>query len=441
MQSGYSRAYRGYLLVVLLLIFAFNLVDRFALGVVLQDIKTDLGLSDTQLGFMSGIAFAAFYAVMGVPIALWADRGNRVAIISLSTALWSVAVSLCGAVGSFIQLLLVRVGVAVGEAGAVAPASSIIGDFYARAERPRAMAIYQLGGPLSLVLGYSLSGWLNELYGWRVMFILLGIPGVALALLARFTLKEPRARVSARTAARPSPPSLADVVRTLWSNTTFCHVLLCLSVMFFFVYGIQQWQPTFFIRSYSLTSAQIGVAFAAVYGAGGLIGTYLGGAWASKHAAGNECLQLKGMALTLAASAVFATGTYLSRSASVSLVLMGGQMLALTAINGPVLSIVQTLVPENMRAVAIALVLMFANLIGMGLGPLAAGALSDAFRPWAGEESLRFALLALGPGLLWAAWHAWRASRCFSEHENGLVTSGPELFVMQKSSAHRDPIP
>lgn len=190
--------------------------------------KIDLDLTDTQLGFLTGIAFALFYSVMGIPMARWADRGNRVTVITMTTALWSAAVALCGAAGSFVQLLLIRIGVAVGEAGCVPPAHSLIADTFTRTERPRAVARYMLGMPLSFVIGYFPAGWLNELYGWRITFMLLGVPGIALAVLARCTLREPRqrnsvAQIDADTAAQPK---LAEVLATLWANITFRHLLL-----------------------------------------------------------------------------------------------------------------------------------------------------------------------------------------------------------------------
>jgi MFS family permease len=252
-----------------------------------------------------------------------------------------------------------------------------------------------------------------------VMFMLLGAPGLVLATLARFTLREPRRPIStpkgatrSATAARQSAqPSLKEVCATLGANVTFRRLVLSLSVTIFFMYGILQWQPTFFIRSYGLTSGQIGIWFAAFYGLGGLLGTYAGGAWASRYAPGNERLQLKAVALAMAGSAVLSTGVYLSPSLFSAFGLMGCVMFAQTAINGPLYATLQTLVPERMRAVAIALVMLCVNLVGLGLGPLATGALSDALRPWAGQESLRYALLMLGPGLLLAAWPAWRASK------------------------------
>lgn len=414
-----DSAYRSWLLTLLLIILAFNYVDRLALGVVLQDIKSDLALSDTQLGLLSGIAFALFYSVMGIPIARWADRGNRIVIISLTTALWSVALALCGMTGNFLQLMLIRIGVAVGEAGCVPPAHSLIADHFDRAERPRAVARYMLGGPLSVVVGYFLAGWLNEFYGWRATFVLLGVPGLALAALAWFTLREPRRSVpramdmqATRAAQEPvQPPSMGQVCVTLWSNVTFRHLLLCFSVLYFFNYGILQWQPAFFVRSYGLQTGELGTWFAVIHGVGGIVGTVAGGELAVRYATHNERLQLKGMALAYLGFGAVLAGVFATSNLHTAFGLMALSVTGIYAINGPLFATIQTLVPERMRAMSIALIYLFANLIGLGLGPLAAGALSDALRPWWGEESLRYALLALCPGYLWAAWHLWRGSK------------------------------
>lgn len=404
-----SRSYKRYLLGVLLLLQMFNFMDRYALGVVLEDIKVDLGLSDTQLGFMSGLAFAFFYSLMGVPIARWADRGDRVRIMSVCAGLWSIAVAACGFATTFVQLLLVRVGVAVGEAGGYVPAFSLLADYFNRGERPRAMSIFGLGACLSLVFGYLLSGWLNELYGWRIMFVLLGLPGVVLAALTWLTIKEPR--TLAVTARAEDQPSIQQVGRVLWTNTTFRHLLLSISIQFFFLNGALQWQPTFFNRSFGLTSAQIGGWFAVIYGLGSILGTYAGGALASRHAAHDERLQLKVVAMVMAAAPVLGIWIYLSSNLYLTFALMGLFMFSQAICNGPLFATVQTLIPERMRAVAIAITLMFGNLIGLGLGPLAVGVVSDALRPWAGSESLRYALIVMSPGLFGVAWHVFLASR------------------------------
>jgi MFS family permease len=427
-----GRTYKNYLLMILLIIWAFNFVDRLALGLVQESIKVDLNLSDTQLGFLTGIAFALFYSIMGVPIARWADRGNRVSIIAVTIALWSAAVALCGITKTFLQLLIVRVGVAIGEAGCIPPAHSLIADYFTRAERPRAVALYMLAPPAGVLMGYSLAGWLNEFYGWRLMFILLGLPGLVLSALARFSLKEPRrqnasrrkptinrvirsaatADVSAVDRALPSPtePRLKDVCLALWANTTFRHLLFSISVVSFFVSGIEQWRPTFFIRSYKLSTGELGTWLGIIFGLGAMVGTYLGGELASRRAANNERLQLRAMSVVFSGLAVISVLTYLSRSQYVAMGLMGVAAVIGATSSGPLFAVIQTLVPPSMRATSVAIIYLLANLIGMGLGPLAAGVLSDALRPWVGDESLRYALLALSPGYLWSGWHLWQAS-------------------------------
>lgn len=419
----HKNTYKNYLLIVLMVILTFNYVDRIAFGIVMQDIKIDLNLTDTQLGFLTGIAFALFYAVMGIPIAQWADRGNRVTIIWLTAALWSVTVALCATAIGFAQLLLIRIGVGVGEAGAIPPAQSLLADYFTRAERPRAMAVYSQGGNLALVIGFFVAGWVSELYGWRVMFVLVGLPGLGLAVLARFTLKEPRRARSTPVFANLEPKTVVpvqlrmkEVFATLWANATFRHMLYAYSVLYFFGYGILQWQPAFFVRSFGLKTGEVGTWFAAMYGLCGIVGTLWGGEWATHHAANNERLQLRAMAIVnVAFNGVIWPLIYFSHNYYLAFVLMGLATLGGTTIVGPLFSTIQTLVPAQMRAMSIALVLMFANLLGMGLGPLAVGVLSDALQPLLGQESLRYALLALCPGYLWGSWHLWQASRTVTD--------------------------
>jgi MFS transporter, Spinster family, sphingosine-1-phosphate transporter len=415
--SAVRPSYRNHLLFLLMVILAFNYVDRLALGVVLEDIKIELDLSDTQLGFLSGIAFALFYSVMGIPIARWADRGNRVLIIAVTVALWSAAVALSGMARSFVQLLLIRIGVAVGEAGCIPPAHSLIADYYPRAERPRAAAIYSMGAPLALVIGYFVTGWLNEFFGWRMTFMILGAPGLVLAVWAWLALVEPRRRGAESI---PVQPPMREVWIRLWANKTFRYLLYCLSVSLFFTYGILQWLPAFFIRQYGLQTGVLGTWLAASYGLCGLIGNYWGGTLASRYAANNEPLQMRAMAVLYCCVGAFSTAIYLAPNYYLAFAALGVANIGLTATNGPILATIQTLVPPHMRATSIALVFLFANLIGMGLGPLAAGALSDALHADLGHESLRFALLLLSPGYLWCAWHVWRGSQTVASDINGV---------------------
>lgn len=417
------RAYRNYFLILLMTILAFNNADRLTLGIVLQDVQKDLLLSDTQLGLLTGIAFSLFYAVMGIPIARWADRGNRATIIAVTTLTWSVAVALCGTAKTFLQLILIRIAAAVGEAGCLPPAHSLIADTFPRAERPRAVARYMIGGPVALTIGYFAAGWLNQFLSWRKTFLIVGAPGLLLAILAYLTLKDPRESIKSNVApeltiaaeddAQTNIP-LKEVWRSLWSNAAFRHLVICYSVWAFFGVGILQWQPTFFIRSFGLRTGELGSWFAFIHGVCGGLGIYLGGEWAARYAANNERRQLNACAVAFIFFAFLNAAAYL-----VPLPLESFGLLALAAfggnmVQGPFFATVQTLIEPPMRAMSIALMLFFSNLIGNGLGPLAAGVMSDAMRGRMGQDSLRYALVVLCPGYFWAAWHLWRASQAMA---------------------------
>jgi MFS transporter, Spinster family, sphingosine-1-phosphate transporter len=317
----------------------------------------------------------------------------------------------------------------VGEAGCLPTGHSLIADHFGRTERPRAIGRYMLGSPLGMVMGYILAGWLNELYGWRITFIVLGLPGLALAILVRMSLKEPREKPdwssSGRLVTEPyssseaepakTQPSLRTVCILLWSNKTFRHLMLYFSVVSIFGYGFTQWKPAFFIRSYGLKTGELGVWFALSYGIAGIAGTYLGGRWASRYAAHNERLQLKAMAVATCGFGLISVFIYLSPSYHLALALMALGTVGNTATLGPLFATMQTLIPQRMRATAIAVNYLFANLIGLGIGPLVVGALSDALQPRLGQESLRYALLLLCPGYLWAAWHLWCSARSVTD--------------------------
>lgn len=410
-----SVAHKHYVLGVLTVVLTFNGLDRVALGVVLQAIKGDFDLSDTQLGLLGGIGFALFYSIMGLPIARWADRGNRVTIIASACALWSGAVALSALAGSFAQLLLIRMAVAVGEAGCVPPSFSLIASYFNRVERPRAISIYGLGATLALVIGSFFGGWLNDHYGWRITFIVLGLPGLFLALLVRLTVREPRREsVEAATPAGLPPavdqPSIAAVCRTVWTQVTFRRLLLCVVGMLFFNLGIAHWLAAFFIRSHGLMAEQVGTWLAIVIGVGGLLGAYTGGELASRYAARNESLQLRVMTTVVSCAGVAAILAFLAPDAYMAFALFGLHFFCLSSVTGVLFATMQTLVPERMRAMAFAITYLVGNLVGLGFGPLATGALSDLYQVWVHEESLRYALLTLSPGYFIVAWYAWRGS-------------------------------
>ena len=399
--------YKHYLLALLTVVAAFNYLDRAVLSLLLEPIKEDLELSDSQLGFLTGFAFAVFYAVAGIPIARWADRGNRNTVITATTALWSAMVALCGLVNSYTQLLLVRVGVAVGEAGCVPPAQSLIADYFDRVERPRAMAVYWLCYPISMILGYLGGGWLAESVGWRMTFIVIGVPGVVLAILVKLTLREPRLKQTKIFVVEQ--PSFKVVLTTLWQQHSFRQIVTAFCLASFFGIGVVQWLPTFFIRSHGMEIGELGFWFAFAWGLCGMFGTYLGGALATRYAANKEALQMRVLAVLCVLSGSLYVMVYLLPNQYVALAFMSIIAALFAMFNGPVFSMIQSLVNDRMRSVALALTFLFANLIGFGLGPVAVGVLSDLLAPKFGQESLRYALTLFSPGYLWLAYHYWQA--------------------------------
>ncbi len=410
MNGRAAMQYRYYLLGLLTLIASLNFLDRTVLSLLLEPIKQDLDLSDSQLGFLTGFAFASFYAIAGIPLARWSDRGNRNTIIFLTTGLWSALVSLSGFVTSFTQLLLVRVGVAVGEAGTMPAAQSIIADYFKRDERPRAMAIYWMCNPLSVILGFMGGGLLAQHFGWRITFMAIGIPGVLIAILAKLTLREPRLQSISSTKSHipvVAQPTFMEVLHTLWQHPSFRHLLVAFCLGFFFIVGSAVWIPSFFRRIHGLEIDVLGAWLALAYGAGGLLGASLGGYCFTRFAAGREGLQFRTTALFYVICALIYAAVYFS-SHYMALALIGIAEIFFSMCLGVIYSGIQSLSNDRMRSVTIALMFLMANLIGLGCGPMLVGVLSDALASRYGDDSLRYALLLMAPGFAWTGFHLWK---------------------------------
>ena len=428
-----SRVYRHYLLALLGIIFAFNLTDSLTMGMAAQSIKNDLHLSDTELGFVGGMAFFLFYSAFGVPMGRWADRGNRVTILTSTRIIWSAFVMLTGRTSSFVQLMIARMGAGVGEAGCLPPSYSLISDYFSREERPQVLGLFFLSAPLASLITYVGAGWLLEHYSWRVVFTLVGMSGVFLAPIAGVTLREPRRGLGRGRGARggrfqgsnaaglelvtadPHPPPLREAFRSLLRNVTYRNLLAAIVVNYIFGAGIQQWQPAFFIRSYGLNSGTLGLWLALVYGVPGILGNILGGRAASRWATSDERLQLAVIAIFNCSMSIVTPLVYLTRNYHTAFVLLAVINLAGGLGNGPVLAAMQLVVPSRLRGMSIMIAYFLANLIGSGLGPIEVGAISDYLRPAFGEDSLRYALMIMGPWFFWAGWHVWRASKAVAK--------------------------
>jgi len=410
--------YKHYLLGLLVLVATVMTMERFVFSLAMEPIKQDLGLSDSQLGLMTGIAFAAFYAIAGIPLARWADRGNRATIVTLSACLYGVMVSLCGLAGSFFQLLLVRAGLAVGEAGLTPSAQSLLADYFERAKRPGVMAVFFSSYTLSMIVGYLLGGQLIDAWGWRTTFIIMGLPGIVLAVIVKLTVREPR--LTRPEANITSAPALRETVRTLWQQRTFRQILLAFCVGYFFFMGLSTWMAAFFMRIHGMTPTEVGAWLALAYGFFGLLGNYAGGYWANRFAACRERLQMRTVACLFVLGCPVSVVLYLSPNPYIALMCVVFQIILGGFGNGSIFAAMQSLVQENMRSMAVAITFLFANLIGFGFGPLALGLLSDLLQPVLGEASLRYALVLFAPGYLWVAYYYWQAGHTIEADIRGI---------------------
>ncbi len=407
----YSRAYLRYALGLLCAVYVVNFVDRQILAILLQSIKEDLGLTDTQLGLLSGTAFGIFYATLGVPIARIADRVSRKWVIAVCLALWSAMTALCGSAGAFASLLVYRVGVGVGEAGGSPPAHSLISDYFPPERRATALAVFSLGVPFGILVGFLAGGFLNESLGWRLAFVVVGLPGVLLALIVAATLREPPRGHSEGLTSAGAAPTAMQVIAFLWESRSFRHLSFASALYAFVGYSVISWAPSFLIRTHAMSAAEAGTWLALIIGIGGAIGNYAGGVladrWAERDPRGRTLLP----AVAMACAFPFSVGIWVTDSAAVALALLAAPTAFGLMYQAPTFAVTQFLATPRMRATAAAVLLFVINIIGLALGPWATGALSDALAPRAGADSLRWSLCVVSLLLAWAALHFWLASR------------------------------
>jgi MFS transporter, Spinster family, sphingosine-1-phosphate transporter len=400
----------------LLVVYIFNFLDRQIVNILAEPIKRDLGLSDTQIGLMAGLAFAVLYTVLGIPIARFADRPttNRVSLISISLVIWSGMTALCGAAQNFGQLLAARVGVGVGEAGCTPAAHSLIADLAPPEKRPAAMAFYALGIPIGTLLGLMIGGQLADAFGWRMAFAVVGLPGIALAVFVRLAIRDPRNGVIATTlrAAYVTAPQ-ADVksaLAELFGSRAYVLLLIAGSFASFLSYGKGTWTAIFFMRTHGLSAGDTGLWLGLIGGAAGVFGTWGGGWLAGRYGGINRRHVLTAPAIGMLVAAPLMFAAYFAESWMVAITLL----FIPTALNslyyGPTYSSVQGLVRPQTRAMASAVMLFCQNLIGLGLGPLFFGMLSDMTKPMVGEDSVRWVLYGAAWMGLIPAFFFWRCS-------------------------------
>jgi MFS family permease len=408
--------YRNYVLGVLFLAYVANTIDRSSvLAVSLQAIKLDFGATDTQLGLLGGIAFALFYSTLGIPIAAWADRTSRRNVLALAVGLWSAMTALCGLAVNFAMLFATRIGTGIGEAGGSPPSHSLISDYFPKSRRGTAFSFFALGVPVGTMLGNSFAGWGNQHYGWRATFIMAGAPGLILALLARFTILEPPRGFSDGVrpdAAASATPRILDALGFLWQRLSFRHLSLAAALHSVAWYASGAFNATFLIRSHQMTAGQAGNWLALFAGIGAL-GTALGGYAADRLSIRRSDRRWYMWTPGLATLAMipFQFFAYLTPNLRLVLPSLAVMMFLAAVFFGPSFAMTQALATLRMRSVATSLLLFVQTLIGLGLGPLLTGVISDYLAPSAGSNSLRYALAAVGLANVWSAVHYFYGAR------------------------------
>ena len=392
-------------MVLLFAVSTFNYIDRTILSILQVPIKRDLGLSDAQLGLLTGLAFALFYTTLSIPIARVADRSNRRNLITAALALWSGMTALCGLATGFASLLFLRIGVAAGEAGSIPASQSIIADIYPPSRRATAMSVWGLSLPVGLLLGYSTTGWLAETIGWRWTFAVVGGLGVVLAPIVLLGLKEPMrgAHDLSLSAASAAPHGFSESARFLWRMPAFRLVVLAAALHGFTQYSMMNWAAPFYVRAHGMSLSSVALYMALTSGIGGGIGIYLGGYFSDRLGGRDPRWRVLVMAISIAAMLPFAVVQYTIPSLTVSLLCGAAVSMLMLCYYGPILAVVHSMVPGSMRAFTAAVLLLIFNIVGLGLGPSLTGLASDLLQPHfpAPGASLGYALIiALIPSFI-----------------------------------------
>ena len=378
-KPPYSRAYLAWVLTLLVVVYTSNFIDRTIVSVLQQPIKEELKLSDAQLGLLGGFAFAMFYAVLGVPIARLAEKHSRRAIITASLIIWSGMTALCGYAQGYASLFGCRVGVGIGEAGASPPAHSLIADYFPPDKRATALSIYSLGIPIGALLGSIIGGVIAQHYGWRSAFLVVGLPGIGLALLTRFTIEEPPRGLSDRGVTALEPPPFMAVVRHLAARRSFPHVAAGASLAAFASYGIGGFSPPYFIRTFHLGLSEVGVVLGLLGGLSAAVGTLAGGLVTDRLAKRDIRWYVWTPAIGLTVAAPLIMLGYIVPSWPLAVAILAVPPVVQYTFLGPSFGIMHNMVGPRMRATATALLLLVINLIGLGLGPTLVGWASDQF--------------------------------------------------------------
>jgi predicted MFS family arabinose efflux permease len=413
---------RWYVLLVMCLVYMVSIADRYVISTVLEPIRLELHLTDSGVAFLTGVSLSLFYVSFGIPISLLADRMNRRNIIAVSLIAWSAMTMLCGLAANYWQLLFARIGVGIGEAGGTPAASSIISDYFPAHRRPMALTIFSLGAPVGAWVGADVAGRIADAYGWRAVFLALGVPGIIFGALVYFAVREPqRGQFDAKDAARRC--SLADTTKFLLSQRSACHLMLASALTALWGWGLTWWTPAYLMRTYALTAGHAGSITGPIHLVAGTGATIFTG-WLLGRPLMNDPRRVVwllggGIALaTIPSIIIFST-----HSLALAQAMLWIFIPSIYFYIGPCFGLLNNLSPPRMRAQFCAATLLIANVGNLIIAPQLIGFLSDLFAPHhiANAASLRAALLCLAPTGFWSAYHYFSCARTLRQDQERAI--------------------
>jgi predicted MFS family arabinose efflux permease len=413
---------RWYALLAMCLVYTLSIADRYVISTVLEPIRLELHLSDSGVAFLTGVSLSLFYVSFGIPLSLLVDRWNRCWIITVCMTAWSALTVLCGLAVSYWQLLFARIGVGIGEAGGTPAASSIISDYFPAGRRPMAMTVFSLGAPIGAWVGYSLAGRIADAFGWRSVFLALGVPGVVFGALVYFTVREPQ-RGQLDAVGDGAKPSLIETLKFLWSQRAACHLMLGSAITALWGWGLTWWTPAFLMRNYGLTVGQAGAITGPVHLTGGIAATVLTAWLLGRPFMYDPRRVVWFLASGIAIATVPSIIIFATHSLALTRVMFWIFIPAIYFYIGPCFGILNNLAPPRMRGQFCAISLLLANVGNLIIALQVVGALSDLFAPGhvANAASLRLALLCLAPTGFWSAFHLfWSTRRLRQEQERAI---------------------
>lgn len=421
-ESTPSIFQRWYVLIIMMLAYTINIADRYVMSTVLEPIRLELKLTDTGVGILTGVSLALFYVTMGIPLSWIADRYNRRNLLAISITVWSAMTTFCGLSTNYIQLLLARIGVGIGEAGGTPACNAIVSDYFPAARRPMAMTIFALGAPIGAWIGADMAGYVANRYGWHAAFLVLGIPGILLAALIMLTIKEPR-RGRLDAVSTEDTPSLLTTLAFFFKQKAAFHVIMGSGVSALWGWGLMWFTPTFLQRTYNLNVGEAGAVVGPIYLVMGISASLFTAWLLSRPSFVDPRRIVKLLSIVTAVATIPSIIAYWTHSLPLATAMLWVFIPAIYFYIGPAFALGQNLAPPKMRAMFSAIALLIANVFNLIVAPSGVGWLSDHFAGPAGADavSLRSALLVLAPTGFWAAWHYWMAARTIVEDQKTAI--------------------